>query len=321
MLGNTQMTAIQLIELAARRAKLNPETLTGEQLEVAALDLYLTVTQLSTVGLQLWVVEGVTISLEEGRGTYLLSVPGYVEELKEVVLRRLTDTDTLSADAVTTTLTSALYDAAQMQSVGVEFTATPAGVAHLELFDGTAWQSVSDDTRMSDTVQWFVPHKLFSSTRARIVWTTGTAAAGDIVVSTSVNDRPLQAMSRDEWAQQPRKLQTGGQPTLWYLERHTQPKLNLFPAPQSDTDHLLVWWRRRMEDVGALSNLLEIPPRWYDPIVTELSVRLGTDISGADEVRLQTNVAAAGARTTMAAGAETDSGCVRLNYALSGYTR
>jgi hypothetical protein len=71
----------------------------------------------------------------------------------------------------------------------------------------------------------------------------------------------------------PNKNQTG-QPTSFYWDRTITPTLSIWPTPTPFYRTLFFTCTRMMEDAGDLSHQVQVPSRFYEPLVAGLASRL-----------------------------------------------
>lgn len=96
------------------------------------------------------------------------------------------------------------------------------------------------------------------------VWRTGSGS--------SQNDRTMTRMSVTQWANISAKNMTG-LPAQFYIERTLTPTIYVWPVPEDDGT--LVYWKlRRIEDAGAYSNTIDLPPRFLPALTTGLAYYL-----------------------------------------------
>lgn len=96
------------------------------------------------------------------------------------------------------------------------------------------------------------------------LWRTGTGV--------SQNDRQMTRVSVREWASIANK-NTTGDPSEWWVHRTDPPTINFWPVPEeAGTLHYYVM--RHLEDAGAYSNNVDIPPRFLPALIAGLSYYL-----------------------------------------------
>lgn len=102
----------------------------------------------------------------------------------------------------------------------------------------------------------------------------GTVAILEMAVRRDGIDTPVFPMARDEFLAIPDKT-TRGLPNRYYLARErTTPTIALWDTPENSTDTLIYYRIRALQDVGAPSNTLDIPPRWNEAVAAGLAAKL-----------------------------------------------
>lgn len=102
----------------------------------------------------------------------------------------------------------------------------------------------------------------------------GTVCILEAFVRRDGLDTPVSPMARDEYAEIPDKT-TEGLPNRFYFARErATPTITLWPVPENSTDVLHYYRMRRLQDVGAASNTLDIPYRWFEALAAGLAAKL-----------------------------------------------
>lgn len=134
-------------------------------------------------------------------------------------------------------------------------------------------------------------------------------------------DFPLSAYNRDEYASLPNKSQASTRPTCYWFEKLRVPQLTLWPVPSDDTRRLLVFRHRQIQDVGALTEELEIPSRWLEAVCWQLALRLAFELPEVKPDRVAAIQAMRQEMTIEVEGGETDSAPVYFAPTIGVYTR
>ena len=120
-------------------------------------------------------------------------------------------------------------------------------------------------------IQWFeIPtpgaYQIYSITE------TGGATLNiqEIYFNTMVRDTPLSRVSRSEYLSYPVPQQIG-RPSVYYLDRQITPVLWVWPTPSSVYNCLSYSYERMMEDVGTVTNTVQIPARFYEALIWGLA--------------------------------------------------
>lgn len=233
-------------------------------------------TLLSTRGLNLWCVDNIYVGLAQGQAAYTL--PLGTVDLLNVIYSQVTQasgTDTTTATSVTTDLT----DATAVYRIGVKMSALASASGTLTLessADNITYTTIQTHTKTDwavDTWYWFNLDPAVSNIYFRASFGTNTTFS-EFYLAASVNDLPMTQWNRDTYSVMNNKAQQGSPCTTYYYEKKILQTINTWPTPNNDYDHLTVYRQREVQDVGTLQQTLEIPARWYDPVVWQLCVRI-----------------------------------------------
>ena len=127
------------------------------------------------------------------------------------------------------------------------------------LVSGQAEYSVASD--VSDVLEAFV---------------SSTAAASD---SASTQDVSLTKIDRSAYAALPNKLALG-QPSQYYVDRQTNPIINLYQTPDLNTYTVLKYYViKRIEEAGAYSNQADVAYRFLPCMCAGLAYYLAMKIN------------------------------------------
>ena len=105
------------------------------------------------------------------------------------------------------------------------------------------------------------------------------------------------------------------------MKKLRQPQITLWPVPNDDSKHLVLYRYRTIEDVGALSDELDIPARWLEAITWHLALRLAFELPEVKPDRVTMIQSMAQSMTIEVEGGETDSAPTYFAPNISGYTR
>lgn len=281
-IGQTTLTVAQLLEHAFRRCGVPPSKITPEDEETARESLFMLIVSLANRGINLWCVEKNILELIANQATYALPA-GTLNVLNWIhsTPTRATGTDTTDATSVDTELDE-------------ETTIVRWGFKPTAAFTGTVTLSGSDDGAAYTTID-----TLASATWAAGTWywydldpvqaytyfkVTASVAATftEFYLASDVRDIKISPWNRDDWTNQPNKNRVGDPATNVYFEKLVTPQFTLWPVPESAYNQVSIWRHRQIQDVGTLVNSLEIPTRWFEDIVWQLSLRVAAEVPGAD---------------------------------------
>ena len=288
-------------------------------------NLFMLLTALTNRGINLWCVTRFVQPLSANIARYALPV-GTVD-----ILRALLRSGTYTA-ATSLAAPSAVIDyGAATVLAGASVTVGVAGSYALVLESsddnvnwvqrGTAnWPSAAVGAKLGiETVDavsaqyWRVRETVLVAN----AFTSGTFVSAATVL-------PMSLLARDDYSSYPNPQSTNTQPLqAWYDKQSAFPYLQLWPAPNADGQQLVIWAQRQIQDVGALSNTIEVPQRWYLAIIFELAKAIHLELPKelVIEGRYQILKDEAERYTREAEDGERDGAPVRFSPNISPYTR
>jgi len=278
--SRTNFSTRKVIDSAFRRAKVQPQQITSEYIDVANDQLYLLLSNLANQGVPLWCIEKQIYPLYEGVGDITLDL-GTVDVLNSN-LRTLqevtgTDTDTSTTHQVYFTTATAV------STVGILWGAAGVPIALERSSDGSTWTTVQTEVADGADGEW-TWYDLDSSVAAeyfRVRATSGTLTFDQIYLGNTPTEIPLSRLNRDDYTNLPNKTFQNSRPLQYWFDRQVnQPVMHLWPVPNaSATVYQIVLWRHRyIMDVGTMTQNIEVPQRWFEAIVSGLAAMLALEI-------------------------------------------
>lgn len=317
-IGQTTINTAKILEKALRRCGLNPSIITPEIVETAKEDLFLLLTSLAQRGLNLWCIDKKLMGLATGQATYVLPI-GSTDVLNLLQSFPTLVTGSEVADANTCTVN--LSDPSEVCRFGVRFASQPASFTFQVSSDGLAWTTVLTVTDPTSTslFNWFEldPPQNFAYFRV----SAPGSSPSELQLATQIRDLPVSQFNRDDYFNQPDKLFQSGVITNFYFEKLVNPQITLWPRPSSDTAHLTLARYRQIQDVGRLTEELEIPIRWFEAICWHLALRLSFEIPEVTSERRKELQAMASSMVIEVEGGENDSAPVYFAPNIGVYTR
>ncbi len=344
--STTVFTTRKVIDHAFRRCKLNPQQITAEYIETAKDLLWLFLSTIAAKGIALWAVE-----------KQIVPMYGYVQDVPlPVGTVDLLDVNLRSIDRPTGIYTSSEGDAdaafdgdidtacvqiAAAGNITVEYESetrlTTFGI--LPDADGT-WDfqiQVSDDGVIWDTVytgtdvemveqEWLwvdiqgIPPRM----ACRLLATGATVLnVAEFVAGNNPNEIPLALLNTDNYDSQPNKTFPGRPTEYRYDKQRTQPIMNLWPAPGPEYTfwQLVTRVQRYIQDVGTLTQEIEVPQRWYLAIICELARQLAYSIPEVKAEVMPGLDAEAAKQLKIAWDGEGDGSQVNLRIGIGCYTK
>lgn len=321
-IGNTVISTDKIVEHAIRRCGKSPLDQSSETISIALDNLYLLVLALLNEGINLWLIQHDTIAVSQYNSQYTL--PDGTVHLLNVqysIPSLVTGTDSSDATSFQTELSSQTT----LQAIGVNFSAiTASSTIYLEQsVDGVVWTPIESITKTdwaTSLTYWFRLSRLASNIFFRV---RGSAAitVTSFLLASSVFDLVLSQYNRDDYLALSNKAMVGRPSTNYYFEKLMAPQITLWPVPNNDEDFISVAIQRQIQDVGSLSQEIEVPERWKELIIWQLAKRLAYELPGVAPERvalINSEIVAAIAQVNIG---ETDGAVMRITPLIGGYTR
>ena len=308
--GQTVINVQTLIDHGARRCGKLAEELTSEQQLSARESLYFLLSSLINRGIQYWAISKEVIGLTADK--YIYTLPDGGVDVLNALYRRM-NRPTPPTDAgynassgtayyafdgsVTTKCTQSApngyigidYGAGYTNYIGsigvlpgtsgsfnVVFEYSVDGITWNTLYapGATAWvdnEWLWYDITAGQTVQYY-----------RMRETGGnTLDVRELYFGNNSTEIPMARLNRDDYTNLPNKNFTANQPFQYWFDRTIpNPSIYLGPGPSDTFVQMTVWYSRQIMDVGALTDELEIPQRWYEATVAMLAHRMSMELPG-----------------------------------------
>lgn len=311
--GTTVINVQKFIDHGARRCGKLAEELTSEQLLSARESLYFLLSNLVNRGINYWAISKEVIGLQADKYIYKLPL-GAVDALNVLyrTLNRPTGDYSASSgianNAFDNDVTTVDVQSAPNGNIAVNFGTDNqiyagsigilpgvSGSFHILLeysTDGTTW-SLLEDTGVVTWVDmewlWYDIDPGQSVQYYRMRETGGnTLQVREFFVGNNSREIQMARLNRDDYTNLPNKNFTANQPyQFWFDRTIPQPSIYLWPTPSDPFIQMTVWYSRQIQDVGALTDELEIPQRWYLAVQSMLAHQMSMEIPGVDLQRIQ----------------------------------
>lgn len=322
--GSVATTVIDtalVIDHAVRRVGLSPSTLVPEDLDSARNNLYLILSSISNRGINLWCIDRQLIALYQNQKTYSLPVGTIdVTEANYRTPNQLTYNSTISTNSWL--LTFAVDS--PVTTVGVLFSAAgPVNLIYECSEDGITWTTVKSSGSLlvvSGQWLWLDIDPALSRLNFRIrELTSGVVNFTQVIVASTSYEIPIERYSRDQYESLPNK-DFSSRPLNYLYDKQLTPVMTFWPVPNDTMSLISVKRTRQVQDVGSLSQKLEVPERWFEAIIWLLSKNLSFELKGVDADRIQLCIQMADRYLNEAEDGETDSSPFFIAPNLRGYT-
>lgn len=304
--GQTVFTTRKLLEHAFGRCKVKRVKITAEMLGIGLDCAWLALSNLANRSVQLWAIENTILPLYQNNRLVPLPV-GTLDVLTATLrnLTRLTEDATVASSAGGTasyafdddfdtacTQTSAngnlsaqWVDDVLVTTVGLLFESAFSGTLNFERSDdGSAWVTVSSVTSVTGAAGewlWYDLNGSLATTYFRVRASAGgTLDVTELFLGNNPREITIARLNLDDWSNLPNKTAAGA-PLQFYLDRaRSQPIMNIYYAPSTEYryNQVIVNRSRQLEDVGTLTQEVELPQRYYDAVVWDVAWRLAAEV-------------------------------------------
>jgi hypothetical protein len=304
------LAADEILETAFSRV--GGEDISGFEARQARVALNLLMLELYNRRIPIHSVERYAVPLVVGIGTYTLPAD-------TVDVRTATDRKAQSPNRLTRTLTNPLSVIAGSTAVTVSDPSHGAEVA--DIVDLTGVSAVGGITPTGNVI---------ITSRTDNTWTfqwtaaaASTATGGGTVTAGYLGmlDIALMRMSQDTYAQSSIKT-LQAQTSQWYLAKDFDaPRVKLFPLPFEAGHVLMLWRERRIQDISALSNDLDLPIRFMPCVIAGLAHHLAQMRPQIDAGRRAELKASFEQELSLASKRDVDGSPVSIQPNIAGYFR
>jgi hypothetical protein len=309
--GTTVIDVQTLVDHGARRCGKLAEELTSEQQLSARESLYFLMSNLANRGIQYWAINKEVVGLTAEKYIYELPLGsvdvlqalyrqmnrptpndggGYASSAGGTVANAFdSNIDTLCTQTSTNGNISVNYgtnNEVYIGSIGYLPGATgTVSIIYEYSQDGTTWKTLVDlgSTAVVDN-QWIWTDIVAGQTvqyyRVR-AYNATTLVVREVYFGNNSTEIPMARLNRDDYTNLPNKNFTANQPFQFWFDRTVpKPSIYLWPVPSDTFVQMTLWYSRQVMDVGALTDELEIPQRWYEAVVSMLAHRMSMELPG-----------------------------------------
>jgi hypothetical protein len=130
-------------------------------------------------------------------------------------------------------------------------------------------------------------------------------------------------LNRDDYTALPNKYFLGRPLQFWFDRQIDQPVMRLWPVPNlaATTQQIVLWRHRYIQDVGSMTQELDIPQRWFDAIVALLAAKLAEETPEVDSQLMPILDAKAAKALAEAESEERDNSPIYWAPSINCYTR
>jgi hypothetical protein len=311
--GQTVINVQTLIDHGARRCGKLAEELTSEQVLSSRQSLYFLLSDLGNRGIQFWTMTKLVLGLTADK--YIYDLPKGSIDLWNVLYRTMARPSGAYTSSAGGTVANA-YDGdvdtictqtSANGNIAVNYgPSNPIYIGSIGLLPASTgtWSIIYEYSE--DNTTWSTLVDLGSVAVANNTWIWTDIEAGQTVPyyrcraynGTTLSVRELyfgnnslevqmSSLNLDDYTNLPNKNFTANQPyQYWYNRQIPNPQIYIWPVPSTAFVQMTCWYSRQIEDVGALTDELEIPQRWYEAVQMMLAHKMSLELPqvGMDRV-------------------------------------
>lgn len=315
--GQTVVPTARLIEGALRKAGLSAPQITPDIWRAAFDCLYDFCISLSNGGVNLWCIEKIVLGTRNAQYQYTL--PDGTLDSMQGIYRQSTlpsggtpiSSDSHSAvNAFDQNLSTFFvqssvngwieYDFGPNNTPIVDnvainsYGANTYSLIYEYSYDGVTWVTLYQPpsaVAYSDYQWQYYDIPLTVQARYyRVRETAGaTLSVRQVVFNVTFFEYILGRYNFDDYTSLAQKYQSERQVTNFWLDRvignNSNPIAYIWPVSNYDFDQLVFWRQRQIQDVGSLSQSVEVPQRWIAALRSGLAERLFLELPGVDMER------------------------------------
>lgn len=305
--ATTVFNTRKVIDHAARRCRLLPQQIAGENLIVALDLLFLELSALGNRGIPLWTIDKFILPIYER--TASVPTPDGTIDVFDVNLRenqRLDGTNSSSEGIAGNAFDADLDTACTQTSVAgfiqTQFTSATtvpifgilpnvSGTWNISLQfsdDGVTFTTIFTQAALTVVAgEWFwqdaegVGDHLFYRLQAN---STTVLDVTELVFQNTPQEIPFYQLNRTDYNNLPNKTRTGRPTQFWFDKNRQNPILTIWPNPDAQFTFAQItgYLHRQIQDVGTMQQEIEVPQRWYLAIVLQLAKHLSKEIKEVD---------------------------------------
>lgn len=350
--GTTVINVQTLIDHGARRCGKLAEELTSEQLISARESLFFALSDLANIGINYWAISKKVFGLKADQYVYQLPL-GAIDVLNALyrTMNRPSGDYSTSAGGTVANVADSDIDTYCQQtsangnisvfygtnnpiyagSIGILPYVSGGGSATWSIIfeystNGSTWNTLEDLGAVVVTDnQWIWtdvdPGQTVEYYRVR-AYNGTTLALREWFVGNNSREIMMARLNRDDYTNLPNKNFTANQPyQFWFDRTIPQPSIYLWPTPSDPFIQMTVWYSRQIMDVGALTDELEVPQRWYEAVVFMLAHRMSLELPQVATDRIQYLEGQAEKHLNRAEQEERDKSPIYFAPNISVYTR
>jgi hypothetical protein len=343
--GTTVINVQKLIDHGARRAGKLAEELTVEQVNSARESLYFMLSHTINMGINYWAIQKKVIGLIANKSTYTLPIG--TNDVLNALYRKMnrpegaySSTSGIAINAFDGNIATSCTQTSANGNISIYYNSPvyvgsigvlPAVSASITVVfeystDGITWSTLyspGQTTWVDGEWLWYDISAGQNVQYYRMRATNGgTLNVRELFFGNNSTEITMARLNRDDYTNLPNKNFTANQPFQYWLNK-TLPQLemNLWPVPSDTFVQMTIWYSRQIMDVGALTDEIEMPQRWYLAVVNLLAHQMAMELPGVEPSRIQYLEAQAKESFMLAEQEERDKSPIQIAPNIAVYTR
>jgi hypothetical protein len=322
--STTTFNALKVVDHAFRRCRLPAQAITAEMQTYALESLYLFLSELASIKTPSWCIEKMILPMYENQP--IVTLPnGTVEvlNLNYRVIQPVTGANTIFGNEYKVSFTTQTV----VDTVGIEWSGASTPLYFQVSTNGSVWVTVGtfDGVAIAGEITWTDISGALAYPYFRIYTQDSNAIFNYAAVSLGnmPQEIPLGQLNRDSYVNQSNKV-FPGRPSNYYFQRDLpRPVVNLWPAPFSAAEQaqLVLWRHRQIMDTENLQQDVEVPQRWLNAIVDNLSAKVAFETPQVDAQLLPVLEQKAAMSLQRAWDGDNDGSPIQINPGIGVYTK
>lgn len=345
--GQTVIRVVDILEDALQACGVSTVEMTPQIYKTAQQNLYFYLSALANDGIQLWTIQKYIIGLVTGQSSYDLDT-GAVDVLNAVYRTAnvppsgggASSAGGSGANAFDGDIATYCTQTSANGNISYSFSENFSPLMFGILPHGDATYNLVYEYSTDSGATWNTAYAPGSKSYSNLVWDlhdvdrvtpaadwrvreTGGATLDvcEVMFGANPTEINIARLSNDVYANLTNKFQQEPQPLQYWVDRQAdRVSLKVWPASDNCLKQIVTYRRRQVQDVGNLTNTLEIPERWTFAIVTGLARYLCMKVPGADLARYPILKEMADEQWMRASMEERDNSPIDIMPSMAAYT-
>lgn len=323
-MSKVKLTLQEMLDGAFRQCRVLPQNISGEMLENGKVVLQNMFDALPTHVTPLWAQDRQLIAVPSlAREVHL---PDDSIDVLSIYWREWRQRHVGPIIDYGTNQTQELDGREEINVVGVMFNrAVTQGFRIETSLDGsnyTLFKDVPAQAFPVDTMMWFEAEPALFVNYVRLVG-VARIALKEFYLGMDANDLPVDRVNRESFQTLPPDRKASRPISYWVDRQADEPVVNLWPRFDGTNPFgaLHVTRQRHVQELGDLTDFVEIPRRWKEGIIAMLAYRIALNTPQIDITIINSLKPLADEMKEQLSTDERDPAPINISYGISGYTR